>query len=49
MSSTLTPMQRFLKLIALERKEITAIYFYAIINGLISLSLPLGIQSIINL
>lgn len=49
MSSTLTPMQRFFKLIALERKEITAIYFYAIISGLISLSLPLGIQSIINL
>jgi len=42
-------MQRFFKLIALERKEITAIYFYAIISGLISLSLPLGIQSIINL
>ncbi|MFN8286293.1 MAG: ATP-binding cassette domain-containing protein [Chitinophagales bacterium] len=49
MISQTTPLQRFFKLIALERKEITAIYFYAIISGLIALSLPLGIQSIINL
>ncbi len=33
----------------MERKEIGAIYFYAILSGIISLSLPLGIQSIINL
>lgn len=49
MSSAITPIQRFFKLIALERKEITAIYFYAVLSGLISLSLPLGIQSITNL
>lgn len=49
MSSAITPLQRFFKLIALERKEITAIYFYAVLSGLISLSLPLGIQSITNL
>lgn len=45
----LSPIQRFIKLVALERKEIGAIYFYSLLSGLISLSLPLGIQSIINL
>lgn len=31
-----------------EKKDVTNIYFYAIINGLVSLSIPLGIQSIIS-
>ena len=35
-------------LLKLEKNEITAIYFYAISSGLIQLSLPLGIQSIIG-
>ncbi len=41
----------FAKLMAflkLEKSEISAIYFYAILNGLIQLSLPLGIQAIIG-
>lgn len=42
------PVARILNLVKLERKEITAIYFYAILNGLIQLSLPLGIQAIIS-
>jgi ABC-type bacteriocin/lantibiotic exporter with double-glycine peptidase domain len=44
-----TPFQRFLQLIVAERKEIGYLYVYAIIAGLVSLSLPLGIQSIIGL
>jgi ABC-type bacteriocin/lantibiotic exporter with double-glycine peptidase domain len=44
----LTPLSRFWKYIKVEKKEIYAIYFYAIINGLVSLSLPLGIQAIFN-
>ena len=40
---------RFYHLINLERKEISSVYFYAIINGFILLSLPLGIQAITNL
>lgn len=40
---------RFYNLVSLEKKEITNIYFYAIVNGIILLSLPLGIQAIINL
>ncbi len=41
-------MRRILKVLKLERKEISAIYFYAILSGLIQLTLPLGIQSIIS-
>jgi ABC-type bacteriocin/lantibiotic exporter with double-glycine peptidase domain len=36
------------ELIRLERKEISSIYFYAILSGLIQLSLPLGIQAILG-
>ena len=39
---------KFLSIIQLEKKEITAIYFYSILSGIIQLSLPLGIQTIIN-
>ncbi|WP_242926607.1 peptidase domain-containing ABC transporter [Pontibacter vulgaris] len=43
-----TPMQRFLQLLSIERREIMYLYVYAIAAGLISLVLPLGIQSIIG-
>ncbi len=36
-------------LINLEKNEIRSIYIYATLNGLILLSLPLGIQAVINL
>jgi len=42
------PVIRIMQLVALEKKEITAVYFYAILNGLIQLSLPLGIQAIVG-
>lgn len=35
-------------LLRLDRKEITALYLLSILSGLIQLSLPLGIQAIIN-
>jgi len=41
--------QRFFKLLELDRKDISYIYLYAIFAGVITLSLPLGIQAIINL
>lgn len=44
----LTPIKRFARFLNEERKEVYAIYFYAILNGLVSLSLPLGIQAILN-
>ncbi|RAU83939.1 peptidase domain-containing ABC transporter [Pontibacter arcticus] len=43
-----TPVQRFLQLLSLERREIVYLYVYAIAAGIISLVLPLGIQSIIG-
>jgi ABC-type bacteriocin/lantibiotic exporter with double-glycine peptidase domain len=45
----LTPVQRFFRLLGNEKKDIGYIYLYAIVIGLITLSLPLGIQAIINL
>ena len=44
-----TPIRRFFKMLELDRKDITYIYVYAIFAGLITLSLPLGIQAIIGL
>ena len=43
-----TPLKRFFGVISLEKREISSIYFYAILSGLLQLSLPLGIQAIIN-
>jgi len=43
------PMQRLQRLLAVDKKEITQVYIYALLNGLVNLSLPLGIQAIINL
>lgn len=45
----LSPWKRFIGLLELERKDIFQIFFYAIFNGFVALSLPLGIQAIINL
>lgn len=47
--ATLTPLQRFWRLLHPDRKEIRNVYVYAVFNGLINLSLPLGIQAIVNL
>ncbi|MFZ4058290.1 MAG: ABC transporter ATP-binding protein, partial [Ferruginibacter sp.] len=41
-------LQRIFKVFKLDKSEISSIYFYAILSGLIQLSLPLGIQSIIS-
>ncbi len=41
-------LNKFFKVIRLEKKELTSIYFYAILSGVIQLTLPLGIQTIIN-
>ncbi|SHK77021.1 peptidase domain-containing ABC transporter [Hymenobacter psychrotolerans] len=46
--SALTPGQRLLRLLASERRDITYLYVYAALAGLINLSLPLGVQSVIG-
>ena len=45
----LTPLKRFWLLLKPDKLEIRNIYVYAIIIGILNLTLPLGIQSIINL
>jgi len=47
--TTYTPVQRFFRLLEPNKKAIKNLYIFAIFNGLIALSLPLGIQAIINL
>ncbi|AXG74216.1 ATP-binding cassette domain-containing protein [Flavobacterium arcticum] len=44
----MTPLKRFFNLLKLDKKDVTQILFYAAFAGLISLSLPLGIQAIVN-
>lgn len=43
-----TPLERVLRVLKLDRKDIVAVYLFAVLNGVIQLSLPLGIQSIIS-
>ena len=45
----MTPWKRFLNMLKLDRRDIKQILFYAIFAGLVALTLPLGIQAIINL
>lgn len=40
-------LSKLLSIIKYEKAEISSVYFYAILGGLIQLSLPLGIQAII--
>ena len=47
--SFLTAWQRFIRLLQMDRKDVLHVFYYAIFAGLVSLTLPLGIQAIINL
>ena len=47
--TSLSPLKRFFKLLEVDKQEILSIYVYALFNGIVTLSLPLGIQAIINL
>jgi ATP-binding cassette, subfamily B, bacterial len=42
------PVARILKLVSLERKEISQIYFYAILYGILMLVIPVGIQALVS-
>ena len=44
-----TPWHRLTRLLKLDRRELAHIYLYAIVGGAIGLSVPLGVQAIINL
>ena len=47
--NTLSPWKRFVGLLKLEKKDYLQIIYYAVFSGLVSLSVPLGIQAIVNL
>jgi ABC-type bacteriocin/lantibiotic exporter with double-glycine peptidase domain len=44
-----SPLHRLISLLRMDKKDISQVFFYAVFAGLVSLSLPLGIQAIINL
>ncbi|WP_435579029.1 peptidase domain-containing ABC transporter [Gilvibacter sp.] len=44
-----TPWKRLTEMLELDRKDVLQVFYYAIFAGAVSLSLPLGIQAIINL
>ena len=48
MDQSISPTKRLWSLVQEKRSDITAIYFFALLSGLIQLSLPLGIQAIIG-
>lgn len=45
----MTPWRRLVGLLQLEKRDILQIFYYAIFAGIVALTLPLGIQAIINL
>ncbi|GJM62830.1 ABC transporter ATP-binding protein [Persicobacter diffluens] len=45
----LSPYQRLVRLLTVEKKEIAYIFIYAVVIGLVGLTLPLGTQAIISL
>jgi len=45
----LTAWQRLTRMLELDKRDVYQIFYYAIFAGLVGLSLPLGIQAIINL
>lgn len=48
MKEVLTPIKRFFNMLKVDKQEIFSIYLYALFNGIIALSIPLGIQAIIS-
>lgn len=47
-TNRLTPIKRFFNLLKVDQQEIASIYIYALFNGMVTLSIPLGIQAIIS-
>ena len=48
MAQRYTIVQKLLHLLRFQRSELASVYLYAAISGLVQLSLPLGIQSVIS-
>lgn len=43
------PLNRIAQLVKLHKKEVVSIYLFSMLSGLINLSLPLGVQTIVGL
>ncbi|MEM7551641.1 MAG: ABC transporter ATP-binding protein [Bacteroidota bacterium] len=48
-SKKFSPLQRLYRLLSEEKKDILYIYIYAVVIGVVSLTLPLGIQATVEL
>jgi len=48
-NNNISPWTKLFNLLKLERRDILQVLYYAVFAGIISLTLPLGIQAIINL
>lgn len=48
-TSPSTALRRLFRLLRTESRDVIHIYIFAIISGIVALSLPLGIQSVVNL
>lgn len=48
MNPTLTPVQRLFRLLGQYRRELRYVVLYAVVIGLINLTLPLGVQALIG-
>jgi len=46
--TVLKPIKRFFNMLKVDKQEIFSIYLYALFNGVLTLSIPLGIQAIIS-
>jgi len=49
MKEVMSPWERLLGLLKLEKRDLLQVIYYAVFSGLLALTLPLGIQAIINL
>lgn len=48
MAAQVSPIARIFRLLKAEGQEISAVYFFAVMNGVILLSIPIGIQSLVG-
>ena len=44
----MSPLKRFIRVLSKDKKDLAYIYVFAILNGIVNLSLPLGVQAIIG-
>ncbi len=47
--TTMSPWERLMGLLKLEKRDILQVVYYAVFSGLLGLTLPLGVQAIVNL